>query len=111
MLTYEFPTLLAFCNRIQERAFADPLQVSPRTRPFLSDVLKDLVCNPLSYVEFIASGFQKKLSVKKDQITKEERIATFWKYASVIGSVGFFISYVVRNKLISISVQQDDQDE
>ncbi|KAI8914176.1 hypothetical protein EDD86DRAFT_198657 [Gorgonomyces haynaldii] len=100
MITFGYPNLVRFCDKIKSTYFAQPLVPSPTARPSFSHLLQDLTTNPLPYLEFVLNGFQTKLVPKSQQLTKEQRVERFYKWLSVIGGVGFFCSYVIGNRIL-----------
>lgn len=110
-LTFQFPNLISFGVRMQSLAFLRPLVPSPTFRPTLSVLMQDILFNPAPYLEFAFMGFQQKIQAPVDAKMKEKRVEGFWKVVSVVGAVGFFISYIFSNGIVKVVVVDKEDDE
>ncbi|KAJ3317966.1 metaxin 1 [Blyttiomyces sp. JEL0837] len=131
LLTFEFPTLIAYISRIQEHLFSTPPQPSPHVVPAV--LLRDVMSNPSSYfarawegvVGFVGrinrnveedkkesqdgESEERKLSPQEEAIRAERR-DTFFKIVSVVGAVAFFVGYIVKNGIVQISVVDEEEE-
>ena len=111
LLSFEFPTLIGFVARMKSLAFQKPLVVSPFIRPTISALIKDVVHNPWTYLDYVWEGFQIKLVPKKEAKTKEQRVAAFWKTLSVMAGLGFFVNFVIQNGIIQFQFEEEEDED
>nr|KAJ3419356.1 cytosolic factor, phosphatidylinositol/phosphatidylcholine transfer protein [Polyrhizophydium stewartii] len=118
LLTFEFPTLIAYCARLKNQIFAAPLVKSPLSRPSLRAILADFAKDPEPYLRFVWEGFQTKMVPVTEKQTKEQRVQAFWKGVSIAAGIAFFAGYVVVNGIVEVgyfpehedSIRSDDDD-
>lgn len=106
ILTFEFPTLIAFTERMK-KVFEVPLIRSPNERPSLKDFIVDFFKQPDQYFSWIWDGMQPKMVSDK---AKEERVEKFWRGMTVIGAIVFFTTFVVKHKIIQVTVPIEEDD-
>ncbi|KAH6562927.1 hypothetical protein BASA50_007452 [Batrachochytrium salamandrivorans] len=113
LLAFEFPTLIAYCARLKEKIFPDPLILSPSTHPSIGAVVSDFYNNPGSYLRLVWEGVQTRMVPKTRKQTKEQRVQAFWKGVSITGAVVFFLGFVFVNGIVEIDTAsyEDDSDE
>lgn len=107
ILTFEFPTLLAYCERMRSTLFTSPLRPSPNLRP--SYLLKDIIRSPGTYIRCLFSGDHRPVATKEK--TAEEREKRMKTALSVIGAVGFFVGYIWYNGIIEIRFDDEEEEE
>jgi metaxin len=100
ILSFEFPSLIAFCARMKPLAHRVELERSPLQRPSLSELFKDFLSHPETYVNWMFEGFQDKVVTER---TKEERVEKFWRGLSVCAALTFFVGFAIQNKAIVIA--------
>ncbi|KAI8895392.1 hypothetical protein BC833DRAFT_601453 [Globomyces pollinis-pini] len=101
MLAFQFPTLIAFCERMRQHTFTTPLIRSPNERPTLRYLIGDFMTDPQSYLAWAWEGFQTQIVTDK---TKEERVERFWKGATVVGAMVFFTAFIVKNRIVEVEM-------
>ena len=130
MLTFEFPNLIAFVDRMGVSIASSSARVSPNIRP--GSLLRDIVLNPRSYAGSIyarirswglgmigpdfddandGEAFTSRELSAKELEKRAARLDFFYKSLSVLGAVGFFVGYIIVNGIIRIEVVNDDADE
>jgi hypothetical protein len=112
MLTFEFPSLIAFCARVESQ-FSLPIIKSPFQKPSFHELLGDFVKNPNSYLSLVFTGFYSKLEEEQVDLDpntlKSERIKRFYNGLYVVGAVAFF-SFFIQNHGISF-IKSEEQEE
>ncbi|KNC97072.1 uncharacterized protein SPPG_07468 [Spizellomyces punctatus DAOM BR117] len=103
ILTFEFPTLYAYCERVRKTCFKKPLRPSPNLRP--SYLLTDIIKSPTTYIR---SLFMRRQVVPAEKAKQEDHIKTA---LSVLGAVGFFVGYIWYHGIIQISYDDDEEVE
>ncbi|KAJ3186796.1 Metaxin-3 [Irineochytrium annulatum] len=141
ILTFEFPTLIAYCDRVQKSLFATPPKLSPNIRPvsFLSDVVQrpshyareawtvvarwgaKFTSEPSngggSGVETGADGAsgatdkEKKKSSESEELVRAERREAFYRLLSAVSAVAAFGAYVAYQGIIRIETVDGDVGE
>ncbi|KAJ3182277.1 metaxin 1 [Gaertneriomyces sp. JEL0708] len=109
ILTFEFPTLHAYCERIRSQYFNVPLNPSPSMRP--SYLISDIVHSPLSYARKLFASNSSKTAASTaptPEKLKQERQERFYTILSVISAVGVFVSYVVHNQIVTIEFDDSE---
>ncbi|EGF81828.1 hypothetical protein BATDEDRAFT_23480 [Batrachochytrium dendrobatidis JAM81] len=110
ILTFEFPNLIAYCARFKQEVFATPLTPSLLVRPSLTNMIFNFVRDPEPYFCFYWNGFQNKMVSHDSKKLKEQRVQAFWKGASIVAAVGFFVGFVFANGIVQVSFQDSDQE-
>lgn len=96
MLTFEFPTLIAYCSRLKDQ-FILPVVKSPYERPSFYQIAQKLVLNPLAFL------FDEKLEATANQASQElikaERVKRFYNGAFAVVSVLFFALFIQKHEI------------
>ncbi|KAI9358280.1 hypothetical protein DFJ73DRAFT_819369 [Zopfochytrium polystomum] len=133
MLAFEFPTLIAYCDRLKPIVFPTDPRPSPnrnasffatiRTPSDLLSAVSSLLTSLWSSSASSTSGRRfsevgsdngegdEKLSARELAIRAERR-ETFYRVFSAVGAVFFFVGFVVQNGIVRIEkVHEDDVGE
>ncbi|TPX55054.1 hypothetical protein PhCBS80983_g05647 [Powellomyces hirtus] len=103
ILTFEFPTLYAYCERMREDLFGAPLRASANHGA--SWILGDIVRSPMVYMRTVFSP-----AAGKKEKSVEERRAEVGTWMSVVGAVGFFVGYIFYSGIVRIEIGDGDGD-
>lgn len=122
MLTFEFPTLIAYCERLKSR-FTLPIVKSPYQKPAFHSLVRDFFTHPKSYLSWALNGFTAKLDQEADEDdakennVKSQRIKRFYNGLSIVGALTFFAIFVNQHNIVfiknssSTSIEEDEEDE
>ncbi|KAI9100605.1 hypothetical protein DFS34DRAFT_648523 [Phlyctochytrium arcticum] len=107
IITFEYPTLYAYCDRIRTRYFSQPLKISPNLRP--SFLLGDMVRSPMTYLKSLVMRQRVvETSGEKERAKRDED----WKTAlAIVGAVGFFVGFIWQQGIIQITYGDDEDAE
>ena len=95
MLTFEFPTLITYINKMKDLLFSSSPRKSPTIARPIRTIIYEFMENPSKVFSFF--GNWKREAVKS---TKEERVEHFWRATSIVGGISFFLGYIVHNEII-----------
>ncbi|KAI8833212.1 hypothetical protein BC829DRAFT_448769 [Chytridium lagenaria] len=139
LLTFEFPTLIAYCDRLNRQLFAVPPRTSPNVRP--PNLLLHFARNPRSYFVHAyqsaqtwldrvggnapsslesssttaTEGDEKSAADKtysdKQELVRASRRDAFYKTMSVVTALGMFVGYILYHGIIEVVEVEEDGEE
>ncbi|KAJ3083118.1 Metaxin-3 [Quaeritorhiza haematococci] len=116
MLSFEFPTIIAYCNRIRTHLFSEPPRKSPMVQPSWRENIANFWKSPSTQLNAFWSNIAQRFSTTRDEtppseIVKKQRLERFYTILSVVGGLAFFVGYIVHNEIIQIRIEDEDEDE
>ncbi|KAJ3176315.1 metaxin 1 [Geranomyces variabilis] len=100
ILTFEFPTLHAYCDRLRTELFTAPLRQSPNHRP--SYILTDMLRSPLTYARSLLDKLSGSVTVPAKEMKPKERRDQLVTIGSTVGAIAVFLGYVFYNGIVEI---------
>ncbi|KAJ3212597.1 Metaxin-3 [Dinochytrium kinnereticum] len=134
LLTFEFPTLIAYCDRLKQHLFEVPPRPSPNVRPpnlllhvarnprvyaswayesagrWMSRIARDKPAEQKSEADASADG-KKKEYTEKEELVRASRRDAFYRAMSVVAGLGLFIGYIVYHGIVQISVEEEEEED
>jgi metaxin len=107
MLSFEFPTLISYCDRIKQAYFSVPPTPSPTDRNSIRNSVYDFISAPWTTVERWWTGSAKNPINK----SREQRVEDFWRILSIAGGLGFFIGYVAYNGIVRVVHEEEEEED
>ncbi|KAJ3292399.1 Metaxin-3 [Borealophlyctis nickersoniae] len=108
MLNFEFPTLVAYYNRLRLTLFSEPPRKSPVIHP--TSFLRGLSRSPLAFGRSIWQSVQQWATPSTDEKARQHRVEVFQKVMSVIGGVAFFVAYVWYQGIVQIKIADESSE-
>ena len=105
MLSFEFPTLIAYCHRIQSTFFSSPLIPSPTDRKSIRHSLSTFFSSPWTRLQQAWMGYAK----TPIHTSPEQRVEDFYRVCSILGGLGFFIFYIVYHGIVTIENVEEEE--